>query len=86
MDEILSVFEKNNKPKGKTYRQLDKFDTSVIADESIILMQKGSEFIKLRNASKKYPRTYFLDPDLANLCWTPSKKGDRARSKFLLLE
>ncbi|KAK3725311.1 hypothetical protein QZH41_002586 [Actinostola sp. cb2023] len=49
------------------------------AAESIILMQKGNEFIKLRNASKKYPRTYFLDDDLVNICWTPSKKGDRAR-------
>ncbi|EDO46562.1 predicted protein [Nematostella vectensis] len=48
-------------------------------DESIALMRRGSELIKLRSASKKYPRTYFLDSELANISWTPSKKGDRAK-------
>ncbi|XP_048580656.1 1-phosphatidylinositol 4,5-bisphosphate phosphodiesterase eta-2 isoform X2 [Nematostella vectensis] len=54
----------------------DKFAT---VDESIALMRRGSELIKLRSASKKYPRTYFLDSELANISWTPSKKGDRAK-------
>jgi hypothetical protein len=48
-------------------------------------MQNGSDFIKLRNSSKKYPRNYHLDPDIANVCWTPSKKGDRARSKLIIV-
>ena len=44
-------------------------------------MKKGTLIIKLRSSSKKYPRKYFLDQEAVNICWTPSKKGDRAKSK-----
>ncbi|KAJ7370301.1 calcium-dependent phospholipase C [Desmophyllum pertusum] len=47
--------------------------------ESIDVMHKGTLIIKLRSSSKKYPRTYVLDQEDVNICWTPSKKGDRAK-------
>ena len=51
--------------------------------ESIDVMHKGTQIIKLRSSSKKYPRKYFLDQEAINICWTPSKKGDKAKSKSL---
>lgn len=51
--------------------------------ESIDVMHKGTLIIKLRSSSKKYPRTYVLDQEDVNICWTPSKKGDRAKSESL---
>lgn len=52
-----------------------------IVGESIDIMQKGALVIKLRSSSKKYPRKFFLDQQSLNIRWTPSKKGDRAKSK-----
>ena len=50
--------------------------------ESISFMQKGTSMIKLRTASKKYIRTYSLDKNSTTISWAPSKKGDRAKSKW----
>ncbi|XP_029205460.2 1-phosphatidylinositol 4,5-bisphosphate phosphodiesterase eta-2-like isoform X3 [Acropora millepora] len=47
--------------------------------ESIEVMHAGTMVFKLRGLSKKYPRRYFLDQQAANIRWTPSKKGDRAK-------
>ncbi|XP_015747809.1 PREDICTED: 1-phosphatidylinositol 4,5-bisphosphate phosphodiesterase eta-2-like [Acropora digitifera] len=47
--------------------------------ESIEFMHAGTMVLKLRGLSKKYPRRYFLDQQAANIRWTPSKKGDRAK-------
>ncbi|KAK2557748.1 1-phosphatidylinositol 4 [Acropora cervicornis] len=47
--------------------------------ESIEVMHAGTMVLKLRGLSKKYPRRYFLDQQAANIRWTPSKKGDRAK-------
>ena len=56
-----------------------------VVGESIDVMHKGAMVIKLRSSSKKYPRKYFLDQEAVNISWTPSKKGDRAKSKSKLL-
>jgi len=53
--------------------------------ESIDVMRKGTLITKLRSSSKKYPRKYFLDQEAVNICWTPSKKGDKAKSKCLFI-
>lgn len=47
--------------------------------ESIDVMRKGSLIIKLRSSSKKFPRKYYLDQEAENICWIPSKRGDRAK-------
>lgn len=47
--------------------------------DSLDVMHKGTLIIKLRSSSKKYPRKYFLDQEVVNIRWTPSKKGDRAK-------
>uniref|UniRef100_A0A6P8JAS0 Phosphoinositide phospholipase C n=1 Tax=Actinia tenebrosa TaxID=6105 RepID=A0A6P8JAS0_ACTTE len=72
----LKIWRENKKKRDAKCAENHKFAN---VGESIALMQNGSDFIKLRNASKKYPRTYFIDSALLNICWTPSKKGDRAR-------
>ena len=53
----------------------------VAVGDSLDVMHKGTLIIKLRSSSKKYPRKYFLDQEAVNVRWTPSKKGDRAKSK-----
>lgn len=53
-----------------------------LVGESIEVMHAGTMVLKLRGLSKKYPRRYFLDQQAANIRWTPSKKGDRAKSKY----
>ena len=53
----------------------------IAVGDSIDVMHKGTLIIKLRSSSKKYPRKYFLDQETVNIRWTPSKKGDRAKSK-----
>ena len=56
----------------------------LLVGESIEVMHAGTMVLKLRGLSKKYPRRYFLDQQAANIRWTPSKKGDRAKSKYAL--
>lgn len=53
-----------------------------LVGESLEVMHAGTMVLKLRSLSKKYPRRYFLDQEAANVRWTPSKKGDRAKSKY----
>lgn len=48
-------------------------------------MQLGTQMVKLRGGSKGLVRFFFLDEHKSCIRWRPSRKNEKAKSEFLLL-
>lgn len=45
-------------------------------------MQEGTQMVKLRGSSKGLVRFYYLDEHRSCLRWRPSRKNEKAKSKW----
>ena len=48
-------------------------------------MQEGTQMVKLRGSSKGLVRFYYLDEHRSCLRWRPSRKNEKAKSKYVNL-
>lgn len=59
------------------------FSLLLLVEKCMSLMQTGTQMVKLRGGSKGLVRYFYVDEHKSCIRWRPSRKNERAKSKWL---